>query len=245
MPNNAKPSTPPSPHHVALPKLPRPAHPSPSSTAPTHCILALPQHPATLRASESGHPPPRRPTPPFDSPCALSRPPPPQPLISVYAGGIRTPCTLPASALTCTSRHAATIASRTLHAPAVSPLRPLAPPSTPAASKILDRRKDLVRASVDASQPRSLPSPPSFVPSTTLPSPPPPPFLFVSSSTKRCVTAILSPSLRVLLPQSGMVHGVSFDTTSPARLYMHAARSRAGFPLPTHTHLAHTTLPLL
>ncbi|KAJ7018631.1 hypothetical protein C8F04DRAFT_1277416 [Mycena alexandri] len=72
------------------------------------------------------------------------------------------------------------------------------------------------------------------------PSPAPPmPFRFLSSSTKRCVTAIPSPSpLRALLPQSGMVYGMSFDTPSPARLYMHAARSRTGFPLPTHTHIS-------
>ncbi|KAJ7761329.1 hypothetical protein B0H16DRAFT_1884341 [Mycena metata] len=39
-----------------------------------------------------------------------------------------------------------------------------------------------------------------------------------------------------LLRQSSTVYGVSFDTSPPARLCMHAARSRARFLLPPHLH---------
>ncbi|KAJ7027044.1 hypothetical protein C8F04DRAFT_1399692 [Mycena alexandri] len=47
-----------------------------------------------------------------------------------------------------------------------------------------------------------------------------------------CRRGVLAFPRRALLRQLSTVHGVSFEPSSPARLCMHAARSRAGFLLP-------------
>ncbi|KAJ7029198.1 hypothetical protein C8F04DRAFT_1398570 [Mycena alexandri] len=94
-------------------------------------------------------------------------------------------------------------------------------------------RGHLVRVSIP-----SFPLPPSPFPlasSFPLPSSPPPPLrvavdIQLDDAPRR--RGVLAFPRRALLRQSSTVHGVSFETSSPARLCMHAARSRAGFLLP-------------